>query len=290
MHVRAALRVNPDVDAHTHPYTTTGTHETKFGIDIAEATELFRAHRDDAHVRLSGLHLHIGSPVNTVQPYVETVTRALALIDKLARDGVTIDLLNLGGGWGACYQDEDAPPIEQYARAIVPLLADRGLHIHFEPGRSIAAGAGVLLTRVVYCKRSRSRRFVIVDAAMTDLIRPALYGAYHFLWPAAPGAAFTPRSRRADLAMSGLEKVDVVGPVCESSDFLAKERALPPLRGEDLVAVFTAGAYGAVMSSQYNSRPRAAEVLVHGAQAQLIRRRETYDDLLACERNLPSPD
>ncbi|MCB9867620.1 MAG: diaminopimelate decarboxylase [Phycisphaerales bacterium] len=284
--VRAALRVNPDVDAHTHPYTTTGKDENKFGINLAAARDLFAAHRQDTHVRLTGIHLHIGSPVNTVEPYVETVGRALQLIDELAAQGVAIDLLNLGGGWGACYQDDDAPPIEAYADAIVPLLAGRNLDVHFEPGRSIAADAGVLLARVVYRKASRSRRFVIVDTAMTDLIRPALYDAYHFLWPVSPGAAFTPASRRADLDMPGLEAVDVVGPVCESSDFLAKQRCLPPLAPDDLLAVFSAGAYGFVMASQYNSRPRAAEVLVHRDEARLIRRRETYDDLVAAEREV----
>jgi len=285
LRVRAALRVNPDVDAHTHPYTTTGKQENKFGIGIDQACALYRKYRDQPQVRFSGMHLHIGSPVNSVEPYVETVTRALALCDQLAREGVTIDLLNLGGGWGISYQDDDAPPIETYAQAIVPLLAGRKLHIHFEPGRSIAAGAGILLARVIYRKQDRSRKFVIVDAAMTDLIRPALYSAYHFIWPTAPGARFIPASRRADLAMPGLETVDVVGPVCESSDFLAKQRALPPVAHGDLLAVFTAGAYGAVMSCQYNSRPRAAEVLVHGDSARLIRRRETYDDLVAAERD-----
>jgi diaminopimelate decarboxylase len=284
--VRAALRVNPDVDAHTHPYTTTGKQENKFGIEIGEARKLFRMYAGHAHARLSGIHVHIGSPVNTVEPYVETVKRTLALIDQLADDGVTIDLLNLGGGWGTCYQDDDAPPIDTYAAAIVPLLADRKLSIHLEPGRSIAASAGILLARVIYRKQSRARRFVIVDAAMTELIRPALYGAYHFIWPTVAGEAFVPTNRRADLDMPGLLTVDVVGPVCESSDFLAKGRALPPLEQGDLIAVFSAGAYGSVMSSQYNSRPRAAEVLVRGADASLIRRRETYDDLVAPEREV----
>lgn len=283
---QAALRVNLDVDARTHPYTTTGKKENKFGIARDDAVELFRTFSRDERLDLTGIHVHIGSPVNTIAPYVETVERALQLVDTLADAGVAIGLLNLGGGWGTPYQDDDAPPIEDYAAAVAPRLVGRGLRIHLEPGRSIVANAGILLTRVTYCKASRARRFAIIDAAMTDLIRPALYGAYHFIWPVAPGDRWIPQSRRADLAMPGLETVDVVGPVCESSDFLAQQRALPPLAQDDLLAVFSAGAYGAVMASQYNSRPRAAEVLVRGAAARLIRRRETYDDLVAAERDV----
>ena len=284
--VRAALRVNPDVDALTHPYTTTGKHENKFGIEIDDARALFLRYRGHPRVSLCGIHLHIGSPVNTVEPYVEAITKGLALIDTLRADGVSVDLLNLGGGWGACYQRDDAPPPEVYARAIVPLLAGRGLHVHLEPGRSISANAGLLVTRVTYVKQGREKRFVIVDAAMTDLLRPALYSAVHFVWPVAPGPDFVPPHHGADQRLPGTQPVDVVGPVCESSDFLGKDRWLPPVARGDLLAVFSAGAYGAVMSSQYNSRPRAPEILVHGATARVIRRRETYDDLLAPERNL----
>ncbi|MCB9850867.1 MAG: diaminopimelate decarboxylase [Phycisphaerales bacterium] len=282
----AALRVNPDVDAKTHPYTTTGKKENKFGIDIDEARTLFSQYRKHPHLQLNGIHVHIGSPVNTVAPYVETVQRTLALIDALAKDGINIALLNLGGGWGTCYQDSDAPPIEDYAAAIVPLFAERNLAIHLEPGRSITANAGILVTRVTYCKQARTRKFAIVDAAMTDLIRPALYDAYHFIWPVAPGNDQTPKGRTPDQAIPNAETVDIVGPVCESSDFLAKGRSLPPLAAGDLIAVFSAGAYGAVMTSQYNSRPRAPEVLVYGSRARVIRRRETYDDLVAAERDI----
>jgi diaminopimelate decarboxylase len=280
----AALRVNPDVDAHTHPYTTTGKEENKFGIAFDVARKLFAEHDPSGRLRLTGLHVHIGSPVNTVAPYVETVERTLALIDELAAAGTQIDLLNLGGGWGTRYRDDDAPDIAAYAEALVPLLADRGLHIHLEPGRSIAANAGLLVARTVYRKINRSRRFVIVDAAMNDLVRPALYNAYHFIWPVNPDAEFVPTGRDAQAGMDGLSPADVVGPVCESGDFLAKARPLPPVDPQDLLAVFSAGAYGSVMASQYNSRPRAAEVLVTGSQHRLIRRRETYDDLVAAER------
>ena len=284
--VHAALRINPDVDALTHPYTTTGKRENKFGIDIERARRLFRQFAGNPWLRVSGVHVHIGSPVNTVEPYVRATAKALTLIEDLRADGVEIDMFNLGGGYGACYEQADAPPPEDYARAVVPLLKGRGLQVHLEPGRSIAANSGLLLTRTLYVKQGCERRFVIVDAAMTDLLRPALYGAYHFVWPVEPGSAFVPPHRGSDLKLPGTVEVDVVGPVCESGDFLAKDRWLPPMQRGDLLAVFSAGAYGAVMSSQYNSRPRAAEVLVDGDSARLIRRRETYDDLIAAERDL----
>jgi diaminopimelate decarboxylase len=284
--VHAALRINPDVDALTHPYTTTGKRENKFGVDLERASDLFARFANAPHVRLEGIHLHIGSPVNTVAPYVAAIRRTLALIDDLSRAGVVIDLLNLGGGWGVCYQDRDAATPEEYAEAIIPLLERRELHVRLEPGRCIAANAGVLLARTLYVKQGREHRFVICDAAMTDLIRPALYSAYHFLWPVEPGDGFIPPGHGMDLKLPGAVKVDVVGPVCESGDFLAKDRWLPPVKRGDLLAVFSAGAYGAVMSSQYNSRPRAAEVLVDGDSTRLIRRRETYDDLVSAERGL----
>lgn len=282
--IRATLRINPDVDAQTHIYITTGKHENKFGVDLQAAQDIFARSLGDNEVLLCGIHLHIGSMVNTVEPYVEAITRALSFIAALRDSGHTIDTLNIGGGYGAAYQDNDAPAPRDYAARIVPLLTGRGLRVHLEPGRSISASAGILLARVLYTKDAVERRFVIVDAAMTDLLRPALYGAYHFVWPAAPGTPFVPPHRGEALRMAGTVRVDVVGPVCESADFLAKDRWLPPVKHGDLLAVFTAGAYGAVMSSQYNSRPRAAEVLVDGAAVRLIRRRETYDDLVAAER------
>lgn len=282
--VRAALRINPDVDPHTHAYTTTGKKETKFGVDLERARRVFGRYGRLANVRLCGLHLHIGSPVNTVEPYVEAVTKALGLADSLRAAGFTVSMLDLGGGFGADYQADQAPSAAEYAKAIVPLLRGRELQIVLEPGRSIAGNAGLLVGRVLYVKSSGARNFVIVDASMTDLIRPALYGANHFVWPVCAGEGFSPPARAMDLQMAGTSEVDIVGPVCESSDFLAKGRFLPPLARGDLVAVFTAGAYGFVMSSQYNSRPRAAEVLVEGDTTRLIRRRETYEDLLAAER------
>jgi diaminopimelate decarboxylase len=279
---RAALRVNPDVDPQTHQYTTTGKKETKFGVDLERAADVFRQYGRAKSVRLCGIHLHIGSPVLDVSAYVRSLERGLELVDQLQRDGFAIDTIDIGGGYGAHYHDEEAPTAAQYADAIVPLLRGRGLRVILEPGRSIAANAGVILTRVLHVKRSGDRRFLIVDASMNELLRPALYGAYHFVWPAR-AAAFTPQSRGPDQPFEGLQRCDVVGPLCESGDFLAQDRNLPPVSRGDLLAIFSAGAYAMTMSSQYNSRPRAAEVLVDGPQARLIRRRETYADLTAPE-------
>ncbi len=282
--VRAALRVNPDVDPKTHRHTTTGKKETKFGVDIERARRVFGEFGRDAHVRLCGIHLHIGSPVNSVEPYVEAIRKTLDLIGDLRGDGYAIDTLDIGGGFGAHYEGDEAPPASVYAERIVPLLRDQKLQVILEPGRSIAANAGLLLTRTVFVKSSGDRRFVIVDGAMTDLIRPALYDAYHFAWPVRPGLDFSPPARRRDLRLAGTSQVDIVGPVCETGDYLAKDRWLPPVERGGLIAVFTAGAYGFVMASHYNSRPNAPEVLVEGSAFRIIRRRETYDDLLAAER------
>lgn len=279
---RAALRVNPDVDAKTHAYTTTGRKENKFGIDIERAPELLERFRGSSSLRVCGIHLHIGSPVNDPESYAQSVRRGLELVRVLRSNGIEIDTLDVGGGFGAFYQGGEAPAATEYARHIVPLVQNHGLRIILEPGRSIAANAGILLTRVLHIKDSGRKRFVIVDASMTELIRPALYGAYHFIWPVEAGS-FAPPHRAEKQAFDGLLACDVVGPVCESGDFLAKDRALPPLRSGDLVAVFTAGAYAMSMASNYNSRPRAAEVLVNGATPRLIRRRETYAELVAAE-------
>jgi diaminopimelate decarboxylase len=280
--VRAALRVNPDVDPRTHTYTTTGKKETKFGVDLERARAAFKLVPRNAKLHLCGIHLHIGSPVNDIGAYVSAIEKANALIDLLRADGHTIDTFDVGGGFGAYYTGGEAPPAIEYARAIVPLLRGRGLKIILEPGRSIAGNAGIVLTRVLHVKSSGERRFIIVDASMNELIRPALYGAYHFIWPVAAGDR-APQGRSQQQPYRDLVQCDVVGPVCESGDFLAKERLLPRMERGDLIAIFTAGAYGMVMSSQYNSRPRAAEVLVDRAEARLIRRRETFADLIACE-------
>jgi len=285
--VRAALRVNPDVDPKTHRYTTTGKKETKFGVDIERARRVFDAYGRQNAVRLCGIHLHIGSPVNTVEPYVRAIGKGLALIDELRAAGFSIDMLDVGGGFGAHYKSTEAPAAADYAQALVPLLGEANLQIILEPGRSIAANAGILITRVLYLKESGRRHFLIVDAGMNDLLRPALYQAYHFVWPVRPGDEFIPPPRGPEVSMPGLSPMDVVGPVCESGDFLAKDRSLPPMKRGDLLAVFSSGAYGMVMASHYNSRPNPAEVLVHADRFGLIRRRETIDDLLLAERITP---
>lgn len=285
--VEAALRVNPDVDAGTHDYTTTGRKQTKFGIDIERAADVFDAYRAIPDVWLRGIHLHIGSPVNRVEPYAAALRRGLKLLRELRGRGHTVDTLDMGGGFGAAYEGNEAPSLADYAAVIVPLLRDAGLRVILEPGRSIAANAGVLLTRVVHVKESGGRHFAIVDASMTELLRPALYQAYHFIWPVQAGTR-VPRTRGIDQSFDELVTYDVVGPVCESGDFLARGRALPPVARGDLLAVYATGAYGITMASQYNSRGRPAEVLVAGNTARRIRRRETYDDLVQAEQQLDS--
>lgn len=280
-----AIRINPDVDPHTHVKTTTGKKETKFGIDVDRCQRVFEQYRGLTNLRLGGIHLHIGSPVYQVQPYVQAVRTATELIDRLTARGHRIEWLNLGGGYAVNYERPgQAHPITEHARALMPMLQDRPFRVALEPGRYIVGNAGILLTRVLYRKTGGNRQFVIVDAAMNDLIRPTLYEAYHHIWPAHPDAANVPPERDRAFTPNDGEVVDVVGPVCESGDYLARDRALPRTQRGDLLAVFTAGAYGMSMSSNYNSRLRAAEVLVDGDTFRLIRRRETYDDLLATER------
>ncbi|MCZ6815251.1 MAG: diaminopimelate decarboxylase [Planctomycetota bacterium] len=284
VNVNAALRVNPDVDPKTHRYTTTGTRETKFGVDLERARRVFDQYGRQDAVLLTGIHLHIGSPVNSVEPYVRAITKGLDLIESLRGDGFKIDTLDIGGGFGAHYRASEAPPAVRYAEAIVPLLEGRNLRFIMEPGRSIAANAGILVARTVYVKQSGERQVLIVDAGMNDLIRPALYEAYHFIWPVQPPDGFVPVGRGEDVRFPGTVQMDVVGPVCETGDFFAKDRALPPTQRGDLIAVFSTGAYGFVMASHYNTRGNPPEILVIGDSHRVIRRRETYDDLLAAER------
>ena len=282
--VVAALRVNPDVDPKTHKYITTGKKLTKFGVDIEEAVAFFEKYSGLPSLDLVGLHMHIGSQITTIDPYVQALEKMLGLIQTLRNQGHKIEWLDLGGGFGADYQSDTAPLAPDYAKVLVEMLSGQNLRIAMEPGRFISGNAGVLLTRVLYVKESGPRRFVIVDAAMNDLIRPALYEAFHFVWPVQPAEGFVPTERTAEPAMDGLIKADVVGGICESGDFLAKDRLLPPVKRGDLLAVFTAGAYSFSMASQYNSRPRAPEVLVDGAEHKIIRQRESYSDLTALEQ------
>lgn len=281
---RAALRVNPDVDYRTHTFLTTGRKETKFGVDIERAQKVFADYGDNGAVMLSAIHVHLGTGGKKIDPYVEAVKKILPLIDRLRSNGHNIEALDLGGGYGADYESDTVPSADEYAAGIVPLLKDKNLKLILEPGKSISANAGILLTRVLYTKRGGAKEFVIVDAGMNDLIRPSLYDAFHFIWPAKVQTKFVPKQRSRDLQLEGTTVVDVVGPICEGADFFAKERALLPVQRGDLLCIFTAGAYGFSMSSNYNARCRAAEVLVDGNRFSLIRKRETYEDLTALEK------
>ncbi len=280
----ALLRVNPDVyDPDTHAYTTTGKKETKFGVDIDRAEAFFNTYGNDPAVILQGIHLHIGSPIYSSAPYRDAIRRTMDLITVLRGKGYEISVLDLGGGFAADYTTGASPLAADYAKDIVPLLKDAGLTVILEPGRQIACNAGILLSQVLYVKKGGEKTFAIVDASIADLIRPALYQAEHFIYPVKIGDDESP-DRRVDYKPSGGEKVDIVGGVCETCDVLGHDRVLPPLKRGDLLSVFSAGAYGFVMSSQYNSRPRACEILVDGDSYRVIRRRETADDLLALEK------
>jgi diaminopimelate decarboxylase len=280
---RAALRVNPDIEYKTHTFLTTGKRETKFGVDIERAMKVFADYGDNGVVDLCAIHVHLGTGGKKIDPYVEAVQKVLPLIDQLRKNGHTIEAIDLGGGYGADYETETVPSAADYAAGIIPLLKDKNLKLILEPGKSIAANAAILLTRVLYTKQGGSKKFVIVDAGMNDLIRPSLYDAFHFIWPAKVEGKFIPAKRTKDMQLAGSEVVDIVGPICESADFFAKDRAIPPVKRGDLISIFTAGAYGFTMSSNYNSRCRAAEVLVDGDKFSLIRKRETYDDLILLE-------
>ena len=269
-----SLRVNPDIDAHTHPYITTGLRESKFGIPIEEAPGLYARAAAAPSLAVRGVDCHIGSQLASVTPFLAALDRVLALADALASEGIRLTHLNLGGGLGIRYRDESPPSPAELARAFAGRLAGRDLVLVLEPGRSIAGNAGVLLTRVEYLKRNGNKRFAIVDAAMNDLIRPALYGAWQDIVPVNPREGVP-------------EPYEIVGPVCESGDFLGRGRRLV-LEPGDLLAVKSAGAYGFVMSSNYNTRPRAAEVMVDGGRYHVVRRRERVRDLFARESVLPA--
>ncbi|MGZ3299654.1 MAG: diaminopimelate decarboxylase [Isosphaeraceae bacterium] len=278
-----ALRVNPDVDPRTHRYTSTGKKESKFGMDIERSLRVAEAALAMSSVRMIGMHMHIGSQITTTEPYAGAVAKGVEVIGQLRRMGHPIGWYNMGGGFGIAYKKSEAPSIAEFAAAILPGVKATGCRLAIEPGRVIAGNAGILVSRVLYTKQSGDKRFLIQDAAMNDLIRPALYESFHRIWPvvAAPGLPAPPDDFEA--AIPGTEPWDVVGPVCESGDFLAKDRSLPQLDRGDLIAIFSAGAYGMVMASNYNTRPRAAEVLVALRQSRLVRRRETYEDLVSQE-------
>ncbi len=274
------FRVNPDVDPKTHPYISTGLRTSKFGIPIGEALEAYGEAKALPNVRVIGIDCHIGSQLVEVQPFADALARLRALAFELRDAGHSIEVIDVGGGLGVRYRDEEPPSAEAYAAAVCGALDDLDCEILLEPGRWITAPAGLFVTRVLYEKQNEEKHYVVVDGAMNDLIRPALYQAYQEIEPVAP-----PRGER--------RSVDVVGPVCESGDFLAKDRPLPEVARGELLAVRSAGAYGFVMSSNYNGRPRAAEVLVRGDRFQVVRERESLEDLVRGEsvpRELTEPE
>ena len=263
-----ALRVNPDVAAETHPYISTGLHKHKFGVPLGDAKSLYAKASSARYLKVSGVSVHIGSQITDVAPFGEAMARVAELVRELRSDGHRIDYVDAGGGLGITYEKPDSGDfrvsVAAYARALVTPLRGLDVRLLLEPGRSIVGPAGVLLTTVIYKKRNNGKQFVVVDAAMNDLIRPALYGAYHEIVPVTQSASPTSKS----------EVLDIVGPVCETGDFFARDRELAPIDEGDLLAILDAGAYGMVLASNYNTRPRPAEVLVSGKSAKIIRKRE----------------
>ena len=266
--VRIAIRLNPDVEVRTHAYIKTGTSENKFGLTIDIADDLFKKRDSFPNVGIEGLHLHIGSQITSVSPFVESIKKAVGFMESLDFE---LKWLNIGGGMGIIYRDEKPSTAKQFAQAVIPLIKDRGYKIIIEPGRFIVGNAGIVVTKVLYTKESGSRTFIVVDAGMNDLIRPSLYGAYHEIKPL----------RMKD---SGEILADVVGPICETGDFLALARRIPEVKPGDFLAIFSAGAYGFSMASNYNSRPRCSEFLIERDKFRLIREREGHEDLIRGER------
>jgi diaminopimelate decarboxylase len=268
-----SLRVNPDVDAQTHPYIATGLKESKFGIAFGDSLPLYRDAAGMANLRVTGIDCHIGSQLTSIPPFIAALQKLLDLVDRLAAERIALAHIDVGGGLGIRYHDETPPAIADYVRALTACLGDRPQTIMFEPGRSLVGHTGILLARVEYLKHGAHRNFAVVDAAMNDLLRPALYDAWHQIQPLRPRR--TPARR-----------YEIVGPVCESGDFLGHDRDLSLLEG-DLIAIMSAGAYGMSMSSNYNTRPRAPEVMISGNDMHLIRERETIAQLIAPEHLLP---
>lgn len=281
-----ALRVNPDVDPKTHPETSTGMFGTKFGLPWDQIGRVAQEIKGESKLKLVGLHFHLGSPILTTKPYEEALQRAVPLLLDLRKQGHPITHLNCGGGFGIHYKKQEALPASAFAKVIVPAVQEAKCQLALEPGRFIAGNAGILVSKVIYPKVSAGKRFIIQDAAMNDLLRPRLYGAFHRIWPVQPSPSVPAPPADYEAEIPGTEVCDVVGPVCETGDYLARERRLPPVKTGDLLATFSAGAYGMAMSSNYNGRLRAAEVLVNGKTSRMIRRRETMEDLVRCEREI----
>lgn len=269
-----SIRVNPDVDAHTHPYISTGLKENKFGIEIHASADLFRYAHNSAHLHVKGVDCHIGSQLTEIPPFMDAIDRVLGLIKDLSNEGIEIEHFDIGGGLGIPYKDETPPSPAEYASAIANRLENGHFKIIIEPGRAIVGNAGLMVSTVLHLKQNQAKHFAVVDAAMNDLLRPALYSSWQEIIPVIP--------REDGIAAN----YDIVGPVCETADFIGKGRDLN-LLANDLLAVRSAGAYGFVMSSNYNSRPRAAEVMVDGDQCHLVRARETFPDLIKGETLLP---
>ncbi|AWM37501.1 Diaminopimelate decarboxylase [Gemmata obscuriglobus] len=288
-----ALRVNPDLPPKTHVKTDTSVKGVKFGLDIETIVDVAKGVVGHPGLSVVGLHMHLGSPILKADPYRMGAEKGLGLIKQFRAQGHDIKYLNMGGGFGINYRKDEAKPASAFADVILPVVKESGCQLILEPGRFIVGNAAVLLSRVVFTKSTGGKHYVIQDAAMNDLIRPTLYGSFHRIWPVAPAAGVPvtpdvngdPDDPQPFREMPNCFKQDVVGPVCESGDYLAKDRPLPGLTRGDLLAVFSAGAYGMTMSSNYNSRCRAAEVLVSGRTHRLIRRRETFADLVACEED-----
>jgi diaminopimelate decarboxylase len=280
---QVALRVNPDLPPKTHIKTDTSVKGVKFGLDIETVLEFAQKMVNHPSVRVVGLHMHLGSPILSAEPYRQGIEKGLVLIEQLRRQGHKVTYWNMGGGFGIHYRKQEALPAKAFADVIVPGVQKAGCKLILEPGRFIVGNAGILVSRVIYTKDSGGKHFVIQDAAMNDLIRPTLYDSFHRIWPVSPAANVPCPPEDYEAEMPNTVACDVVGPVCESGDFLAKNRRLPELKRGDLLATFSAGAYGMAMSSNYNGRPRAAEVLIDGGKAMVIRRRETYEDLIRPE-------
>jgi diaminopimelate decarboxylase len=283
---RVALRVNPDLPPKTHAKTDTSVKGVKFGLDIDTVLEVAQSVVAHPNLQIIGVHMHLGSPIFSAEPYRQAVAKAIPLAMTLRNQGHRMNVLNMGGGFGINYRKQEALPASAFAEVILPAVAQLKCQLVLEPGRFIVGNAGILVGRVLYTKETGGKHYIIQDAAMNDLIRPTLYDAFHRIWPVTPAGGLPCPPDDYEIAIAGTRRHDVVGPVCESGDFLAKDRFLPDMVRGDLLAVFSAGAYGMAMSSNYNSRLRAAEVLVSGSRHRLIRRRETYADLVRAEQEV----
>lgn len=266
----AAIRINPDVQAPTHDFITTGTLKKKFGIDLKTTRRIFQSRKKYSNVNINGVHIHIGSQITSGKPFAGAIQKTVGFINELRKEGIHIEYLDIGGGLGIIYKDEKPQTAQQYADLVLPILKDAGLKIIMEPGRFIVGNAGIFVTKALYLKDNGFKKFLVVDGGMNDLIRPSLYDAYHEIVPVKETKA-----RKI--------KVDVVGPICESGDFFAHDRMIPSVKDGDLLAVMSAGAYGYVMASNYNVRGRAPEIMVKGKEFEVITKRETFEDLIKGE-------